>query len=135
MTPLDQGTAGARKTFALSKSIGFEAAHYLPDATGQTHYKNIHGHSFQLEVTLKGRLKPDEHWVEDLATLTAELQNVQAKLDHMLLNDIEGLENPTLENLCLWVAAFLGPRLPQLSQVSLARPSLGEKCALILDEG
>ena len=45
-----------------------------------------------------------------------------------LLNEIEGLKRPTLENICLWAAARLKPKFPGLKQVRVARPSNGETC-------
>ncbi|HCJ16279.1 MAG TPA: 6-pyruvoyl tetrahydrobiopterin synthase, partial [Hyphomonas sp.] len=55
-----------------------------------------------------------------------------AKLDHKLLNDIEGLEVPTLERICLWAAADLKEGLPGLTKVAISRPSLNERCELVL---
>jgi len=49
--------------------------------------------------------------------------------------EIGGLEVPTLESLCLWAAADLKPRLPGLSRVAMARPSLNERCELVLQRG
>ena len=54
------------------------------------------------------------------------------KLDHRLLNEIEGLEVPTLERICVWVAADLSESLPGLKRVAVARPSLNERCELVL---
>ncbi|HBT37236.1 MAG TPA: 6-pyruvoyl tetrahydrobiopterin synthase, partial [Hyphomonas sp.] len=64
--------------------------------------------------------------------LTACLQATAAKLDHKLLNDIEGLEVPTLERICLWAAADLKEGLPGLTKVAISRPSLNERCELVL---
>ena len=60
------------------------------------------------------------------------LNETAARLDHRLLNEIEGLEVPTLERIALWAANDLKPRLPGLKQVVLARPSLDERCVLVV---
>ena len=92
----------------------------------------MHGHSFVLEATVEGTVKPGEQWVEDFSHLTACLQATASKLDHKLLNDIEGLEVPTLERICLWAAADLREGLPGLTKVAISRPSLNERCELVL---
>ena len=93
-------------------------------------YRNLHGHSFRLEAAVKGTVKPGEEWVEDFSKLTAALNEVAGKLDHRLLNEIDGLSVPTLERICLWAARELKKNLPGLSHVTLARPSLNEACTL-----
>ena len=40
-----------------------------------------------------------------------------SQLDHYYLNDIEGLENPTSENLARWIWQHLKPTLPALSAI------------------
>ncbi len=49
-------------------------------------------------------------------------------LDHNLLNDIDGLDSPTLENICLWLWTQLEAELPQISAVEVFRDSLGQSC-------
>jgi 6-pyruvoyltetrahydropterin/6-carboxytetrahydropterin synthase len=68
--------------------------------------------------------------VRDFAELAKAISEVRNILDHSFLNEIEGLETPTLENICAWVAERLKPTLPNLRRVSVARPSLGEMCTL-----
>jgi 6-pyruvoyltetrahydropterin/6-carboxytetrahydropterin synthase len=40
-------------------------------------------------------------------------------LDHSYLNEIEGLENPTIENICAWFWRKLEPQLPGISEIVL----------------
>ena len=119
----------------ITKTINFDAAHFLQDADAAEAgrpYARMHGHSFTLEVTLEGEPKADAGWVEDFGAVTARLEELRDALDHRLLNEIEGLEKPTLENICLWVANRLAPEFPNLKTVRVARPSNGEACALDL---
>lgn len=58
-------------------------------------------------------------WVMDFADLKAAFDPLHARLDHYLLNEIEGLENPTSENLARWIWKRLKPTLPQLSRVTV----------------
>ena len=123
------------QVFEISKAVTFEAAHYMGGKPEGHPYRAIHGHSFRLVATVAGTVKPGEQWVEDLGHLTNCLNATAAKLDHRLLNEIEGLEVPTLERLCLWAAADLKPHLPGLTRVALGRPSLNERCELVLKHG
>jgi 6-pyruvoyltetrahydropterin/6-carboxytetrahydropterin synthase len=120
------------RVFEISKAVHFEAAHYMGGKPEGHPYRNMHGHSFRLEATVAGVVKPGEQWVEDFAHLTACLNATAEKLDHKLLNEIDGLEVPTLERICLWVAADLAEALPGLKRVAIARPSLNERCELVL---
>ena len=90
--------------FEISKAVTFEAAHFMGGKPEGHPYRNLHGHSFRLEASVRGTVKPGEEWVEDFSKLAAALQDVAQQLDHTLLNEIEGLSVPTLERICLWVA-------------------------------
>ena len=63
--------------------------------------------------------------LEEMGRLLNELRN---QLDHQMLNEIEGLEQPTLENLCLFIWDNLQNGLPQISAVEVFRDSLGQSC-------
>ena len=116
----------------ISKAITFEAAHRLGGPDDPAAYQRLHGHSFRLEATLCGVPDPERGWVDDLGALNAALAELAATLDHGLLNEIEGLERPTLERICAWAAGQLAPRFPSLARITVSRPTLGETCVLEL---
>ena len=60
------------------------------------------------------------------------MQSAAAELDHQLLNDIAGLESPTLEALCVHFAGRLASRFSGLCRIVVSRPTNGESCALSL---
>ncbi len=120
------------QVFEITKAVSFEAAHFMGGKPEGHPYRNVHGHSFRLEATVAGTVRPGEEWVQDFSELAAILAETANKLDHCLLNEIPGLEVPTLERIAVWAANDLRPRLPGLKQVVLARPSLDERCVLIL---
>ena len=119
--------------FRISKAVTFEAAHFMGAKPDGHPYRNLHGHSFRLEATVCGRVKAGEEWVEDYASLTQALESLAGELDHRLLNEIDGLDVPTLERIAFWAAQRLKSRLPALVAVTLERPSLSERCTLELD--
>ncbi|MEM8564757.1 MAG: 6-carboxytetrahydropterin synthase QueD [Pseudomonadota bacterium] len=120
------------QVFEITKSVNFEAAHYMQHKPDGHPYKNLHGHSFRLEATVSGKVKPHEEWVQDFSELTAALKETAKHLDHRLLNEIPGLDVPTMERICLWAANDLKSRLTGLSKVKLSRPSLNETCTLVI---
>ncbi len=120
------------QVFEITKAVSFEAAHFMGGKPVGHPYRNVHGHSFRLEATVAGTVKPGEEWVQDFSDLSAILSETANKLDHQLLNEIEGLDVPTLERIALWAANDLKPKLPGLTRVALARPSLDERCVLVL---
>lgn len=96
-----------------------QCARRLP-ALADTHpCSRLHGHSFCVELTLSGALDPELGWVMDFADVDSAWQAVHARLDHRYLNDIDGLANPTSENLAIWLWNSLRPALPTLSRISV----------------
>jgi len=104
----------------LSKEFIFEAAHRLPSVPEGHKCGRLHGHSFKVVVTIDGPVNPDTGWVVDFSEIKGAFKPLYDQLDHYYLNDIEGLENPTSENLAVWVWDRLKPELPLLSEVMVA---------------
>ncbi len=118
--------------FEITKAASFDAAHYLPVGPDEHRYRRMHGHSFRVEATLRGIADAKNAWVADLGELESALGAAAAGLDHSLLNEQPGLETPTLERLCLYFAGRLKADFPGLCRIVVARPSVGESCALSL---
>jgi 6-pyruvoyltetrahydropterin/6-carboxytetrahydropterin synthase len=110
------------------KVFTFEAAHLLPNVPPGHKCARLHGHSFRVEVHVSGPLDPHLGWVMDFADLKAAFRPLHDQLDHRYLNEIEGLENPTSENLARWIWARLLPSLPGLSKV-VVRETCNSGCA------
>jgi 6-pyruvoyltetrahydropterin/6-carboxytetrahydropterin synthase len=104
----------------LRKTFQFEAAHLLPYLP-QTHKcRRLHGHSFQAEIVVSGDCDPALGWVMDYADITKAFKPYWDQLDHHYLNEIAGLENPTSENVALWIWNRLKPKLPLLTEIVVA---------------
>lgn len=99
------------------KEFGFEAAHLLPNVPAGHKCARLHGHSFVVEVHVRGEPDPTLGWVMDFADLKAAWRPLHEALDHRYLNDIPGLENPTSEVLARWIWERLAPALPLLAKV------------------
>ena len=103
----------------LVKDFRFEAAHFLPNVPEGHKCRRTHGHSFRGEVAVRGPLDPHLGWVMDFADLRAAVEPIVKRLDHYLLNDIDGLDNPTSERLAIWIWRELAPSLPLLVRVTI----------------
>jgi 6-pyruvoyltetrahydropterin/6-carboxytetrahydropterin synthase len=117
--------------FEITKAAAFDAAHFLPDGPDPS-YRRMHGHSFRVEATLRGQQDGPVGWVADLGAVERALNEAAGALDHGTLNEVAGLESPTLENLCLHFARLLKPSFPALARVTVSRPTVGESCSVIL---
>ena len=102
----------------LVKDFRFEAAHFLPNVPEGHKCRRVHGHSFRGEVAVRGAVDERTGWVMDFADLKRAVNPLVDRLDHYLLNDIEGLENPTSELLAVWIWKQLAPTLPLLYRVT-----------------
>jgi 6-pyruvoyl tetrahydropterin synthase/QueD family protein len=113
-TPVDESQ---RTTTSIFKEFTFEAAHRLPYVPADHKCHRLHGHSFRVEIHVKGEVDPRTGWILDFAEIKSAFKPIHAQLDHNYLNEILGLENPTSENLAAWIWQRLEMTLPGLSQV------------------
>ncbi|MDJ1157782.1 6-carboxytetrahydropterin synthase [Chelatococcus sp. SYSU_G07232] len=102
------------------KEFTFEAAHALPPFAG------LHGHTFLVRVGLRGEPDPTFGWAANLYEVDREIEAVRVSLDHKYLNEIEGLANPSLENIARWIWANLAPKITGLDQVVVSRGTPGQ---------
>lgn len=96
--------------FEITKFFEFEAAHRLPGYEGKC--RNLHGHSYKLEVSVKTYPKTLAKGIgidTSMIKLIVE-ERIVNKLDHSLLNDT--IKDPTMENICLWIHGQLKDVLP-----------------------
>lgn len=101
----------------IFKSFTLEAAHRLPNVPEGHKCARVHGHSFRVELHVSGEVGERSGWVMDFGDIKAAFKPLYDRLDHYYLNDIPGLENPTSENLAVWIWNNLKPALPLLSAV------------------
>jgi queuosine biosynthesis protein QueD len=104
----------------LAREFTFEAAHRLPHVPAGHKCARLHGHSFKVELVCEGDVDSKLGWLVDFADLKAAFEPLHNQLDHNYLNDIDGLENPTAENLARWIWVRVKKTLPLLSQVNVA---------------
>ena len=103
----------------IYKEFSFDSAHFLPNVPEGHKCKNMHGHTYRLRVCIAGEPDPHLGWLMDFKDLKDCVGKVIDQLDHKLINDIKGLENPTAENITLWIWKQIQPELPLLSRIEL----------------
>jgi 6-pyruvoyltetrahydropterin/6-carboxytetrahydropterin synthase len=106
----------------------FEAAHFLPSAPPGHPNSRIHGHSFRVRVVIDGEPDATTGLVFQFDDLWKAMAEAHDALDHRLLNEVEGLELPTLERISMWVWSRLESRVPALAEIHVTRDSCREGC-------
>lgn len=103
----------------IRKHFRFEAAHLLPYHPGKC--ARLHGHSYRLEVGIRGPLHEDgpaRGMVEDFDTIAQTVrERAIARLDHQDLNAV--IENPTCERIAQWIWREISAALPSLDEIVL----------------
>jgi 6-pyruvoyltetrahydropterin/6-carboxytetrahydropterin synthase len=103
----------------LVKDFRFEAAHFLPHVPEGHKCRRMHGHSFRGELAVRGPVDERLGWVIDFAQLKKAVDPIVDRLDHYLLNEIAGLENPTAEMLAVWIWRKVAAEVPNLVRVTI----------------
>lgn len=101
----------------IVQAFTFEAAHSLPNVPEGHRCRNVHGHSYRVELALDGPVDPNTGFVLDFFDVESAFKDALATLDHHYLNDIDGLANPTAENIATWIWNATRPKLRQLAFV------------------
>lgn len=106
----------------ISKTFDFDAAHRLQGLPRGHKCRRLHGHTYRVEVRLRGRAD-ERGFVADYAEIAAAWKPVHKLLDHRYLNRIEGLEVPSTEVLAPFIASMLIDALPLLHSVRVYESS------------
>ena len=112
----------------IYKDFQFEAAHFLPSAPLGHPNSRVHGHSFRARIVIEGEPNAETGYVFHFDELSAAIAEARDALDHRLLNEVEGLEAPTLERISMWLWARLSNRVPGLCEIQVVRDSCHEGC-------
>lgn len=103
----------------LTKELRFESAHFLPHVPAGHRCGRMHGHSFRVEIAVRGEVDPKTGWLIDYAEIKRAVGPIVDEVDHRVLNEVPGLENPTSEVLAAWLWTRISPLLPGLVRVTV----------------
>lgn len=112
--------------YELKQQFQIESARFLPHLPKNHPCASMHGHSFKIILSLVGDLDPKVGWVIDYHEITQVMQPLLKMLDHGVLNEVPGLENPTSELLAKWIYEKAYISLPMLKTVSIQETSTTE---------
>jgi len=102
----------------IEKEFVFDSAHFLPLVAENHKCRKLHGHTYKIIIGIEGEIDA-QGWLIDFAEISAEVNPIIARLDHTLLNAVPGLDNPTAENIALWIYERAKSKLPQLKFVTV----------------
>ncbi len=86
----------------ITKAFDFDAAHWLPRVADGHKCKRMHGHTYRVVLCLQGQIGENGMLV-DYADIATAWEPIHAALDHRVLNEVDGLANPTTELLVHWI--------------------------------
>lgn len=101
----------------LRQTFHIESARYLPNLPPGHPCSQMHGHSFKITLIWRAPKDPHVGWVHDYHMISEKMQPLLKTLDHKILNEVPGLENPTSENLCIYLFEKIQTWLPEIYQV------------------
>lgn len=108
----------------IYKTFRFEAAHFLPHVPPGHKCARMHGHSYAVRVEIGGDPDPTSGMLVDFDLIKEMfVATVDRELDHQVLNDVAGLENPTVELLARWIFARLALIVPSYLQLAAVEVS------------
>jgi 6-pyruvoyltetrahydropterin/6-carboxytetrahydropterin synthase len=81
---------------------------------------------------MDGERDPVYGWTHDLTQVEAVVAHVRSEVDHRYLNEIEGLDVPTLENVAQWLWRRLEREIDGLARIEISRGSRGCSEGVIL---
>jgi len=117
-------------SYELTQRFFFEAAHTLQREHEVQGSRRIHGHTYFAELTVAGAPDSRSGMVMDLARLRALAEHARSLLDHRLLNEVDGLGPPTLENLCAYLWRAFESQGCAPARVVVRREGMGDSCSL-----
>jgi 6-pyruvoyltetrahydropterin/6-carboxytetrahydropterin synthase len=85
----------------INKEFVFDAAHFLPNVPAEHQCRALHGHTYHLRIYIKGDPDYENGWIMDFKEMKDLITPLIDQLDHKLINKVEGLENPTSENISI----------------------------------
>ena len=98
--------------------IRFESARRLTKVPKGHPCSNLYGLAFKLEIHIEGNVRSNG-FVVDFAEIEEQFKPIKDRIDHAYLNEIEGLENPTSENIVSWIWAKLENKINSLTKLVL----------------
>jgi 6-pyruvoyltetrahydropterin/6-carboxytetrahydropterin synthase len=109
----------------IAKTFDFDAAHSLPFLPEGHKCRRLHGHTYRVEISVKGDQLDEFGMLLDYAKIAEAWAPLDALLDHRNLNEVEDLATSTTENLAAWIfQRVFGPLVDSL-EAAVDQDSIG----------
>ena len=103
------------------RQFRFHSARHLPKLDDNHICKQIHGHTFNLTIYVNGEINSKDGFVIDFFEIDTIIKDkILPLIDHKLLNEIKGLENPTSEHLVKWIWNKIDNEFKGLHKIKLS---------------
>lgn len=103
------------------RSFRIHASRFLPNLKDNHICKKMHGHTFNITIYVSGNISKTTGFVIDFYDIDEIFKSkIHDKIDHQILNDVKGLDNPSSENLCIWIWDKLISHIPGLYQIKVS---------------
>jgi 6-pyruvoyltetrahydropterin/6-carboxytetrahydropterin synthase len=96
---------------SIAKRFTFDAAHHLPTLPPDHKCYRMHGHTYQVELSVVGKVGLSGMLIDYADIAQVWEAKVHDRLDHRVLNEIKGLEIPSTEHLAAWIFCHVWPEL------------------------
>ncbi len=116
---MSSGAALLGMTTEIFREFTLEIARCLPTLKASHPCARMHGHTLHVQVHIAGEIQAESGWVMDFNELNRSIADIKSVLDHRVLNEIAGLENPTTELLARWIWRQLKAELPGLCRIQI----------------
>jgi 6-pyruvoyltetrahydropterin/6-carboxytetrahydropterin synthase len=104
---------------SIMKRFTFDSAHRLIGVPEGHPCGRLHGHTYILEVELKGVVNTETGWLKDYGEIKEIVKPFVDQLDHNCLNDIEGLTHTTSEEIAQWFWNRIKIHIPELYRIGI----------------
>ena len=101
------------------KKFNIESARSLPNLPENHTCHRLHGHSFKIIISVEGQIDEQSGFVTDFQEIEDAFNPIKEILDHSYLNEIEGLSNPTSENICIWIWNKIESLIPNICEIEI----------------
>ena len=101
------------------KKFNIESARSLPNVPEYHPCYQLHGHSFKIIISIIGQIDKNTGFVIDFEEIENAFNPIKKILDHSFLNKIEGLSNPTSENICIWIWDKIESSIPNICEIEI----------------